>query len=148
MKKIFMVFLTCVVLQAAAAQESASSTEQGPSRLGLTLGAAVTLSDVADKVMPGIRADLTFDKMLGGLHLYGNVYDKVLVDDTVDLMRQTQTTSAHCFSLNEKKDVIEFDFGDRRKTDHFAVQIENKGKKGPWGTAGISIDTLTKVLPA
>jgi hypothetical protein len=89
MKKIFSVLLACVVLQAAAAQESASSTEQGPSRLGLTLGAAVTLSDVADKVMPGIRVDLTFDKMLGGLHLYGNVYDKVLVDDTVDLMRQT-----------------------------------------------------------
>jgi hypothetical protein len=89
MKKVFLVFIVCVVLQAAAAQESAETAEQGPSRLGLSLGAAVTLSDVADKVMPGIRADLIFDKMLGGLHLYGNVYDKVLVDDTVDLMRQT-----------------------------------------------------------
>jgi hypothetical protein len=39
--------------------------------------------------MPGIRTELVFDKTLGGLHLYGDVYDKVLVDDTVDLMRQT-----------------------------------------------------------
>jgi hypothetical protein len=89
MKKIFSVFLACVALQAAVAQENNEFAEQGPSRLGLTLGAGVTLSDVADKVMPGIRTELVFDKTLGGLHLYGNVYDKVLVDDTVDLMRQT-----------------------------------------------------------
>jgi hypothetical protein len=89
MKKFLSVLLACVVLQAAAAQESAETAEQGPSRLGLTLGAGVTLSDVADKVMPGIRTELVFDKTLGNLHLYGDVYNKVLVDDTVDLMRQT-----------------------------------------------------------
>jgi hypothetical protein len=89
MKKILSFFLACVAIQVVAAQESGGSAEQGPSRLGLTLGAGVTLSDVADKVMPGIRAELVFDKTLGGLHLYGDVYDKVLVDDTVDLMRQT-----------------------------------------------------------
>lgn len=54
---------------------------------GLTLGAAVTLSDVADEVIPGIRGDLTFDKTLGGLHLYGNIYDKVLINDSTDIMR-------------------------------------------------------------
>jgi hypothetical protein len=28
---------------------------------------------------------------------------------------------------------MEFDFGDSGKTAFFAVQIENEGKKGPWG---------------
>jgi hypothetical protein len=37
------------------------------------------------------------------------------------------------FFTKRKKDVIEFDFGDSGKTAHFAVQIENEGKKGPWG---------------
>jgi hypothetical protein len=37
------------------------------------------------------------------------------------------------FYTKRKKDVIEFDFGDSGKTAHFAVQIENEGKKGPWG---------------
>jgi hypothetical protein len=37
------------------------------------------------------------------------------------------------FSTKRKKDVIEFDFGDSGKTAYFAVQIENEGKKGPWG---------------
>jgi hypothetical protein len=37
------------------------------------------------------------------------------------------------FFTKRKKDVIEFDFGDSRKTAYFAVQIENEGKKGPWG---------------
>jgi hypothetical protein len=30
--------------------------------------------------------------------------------------------------------VIEFDFGDSGKTVYLAVQIENDGKKGPWGS--------------
>jgi hypothetical protein len=89
MKKIFLVLLACVVLQGAAAQETTEGAEQGPGRLGLSLGAALTLSDVMDELMPGIRVDLVFDKTLGGLHLYGNVYDKVLKDDRYDLMRQT-----------------------------------------------------------
>jgi hypothetical protein len=37
------------------------------------------------------------------------------------------------FYTTRKKDVIEFDFGDSGKTAYFAVQIENGGKKGPWG---------------
>jgi hypothetical protein len=83
MKKIFSVFLACIVLKAAAAQ----STEQGPGRLGLTLSAGVTLSDVMDKVAAGIRTELVFEKTLSGFHLYGDVYDKFLNDDSYDLMR-------------------------------------------------------------
>jgi hypothetical protein len=37
------------------------------------------------------------------------------------------------FYTKRKKDVIEFEFGDSGKTAYFAVQIENEGKKGPWG---------------
>jgi hypothetical protein len=37
------------------------------------------------------------------------------------------------FYTKRKKDVIEFDFGDSGKTAWFAVQVENEGKKGPWG---------------
>jgi hypothetical protein len=37
------------------------------------------------------------------------------------------------FYTKRKIDVIEFDFGDSGKTAWFAVQIENEGKKGPWG---------------
>jgi hypothetical protein len=37
------------------------------------------------------------------------------------------------FFTKRKKDVMEFDFGDSGKTCHMAVQIENEGKKGPWG---------------
>ncbi|GHU84169.1 hypothetical protein FACS189473_0690 [Spirochaetia bacterium] len=29
--------------------------------------------------------------------------------------------------------LIEFDFDSSGKTAYFAVQIENEGKKGPWG---------------
>ncbi|MDR2260364.1 MAG: hypothetical protein LBE06_05395 [Azoarcus sp.] len=37
------------------------------------------------------------------------------------------------FYTRRHKDRIEFDFGDSGKTAYFAVQIENDGKKGPWG---------------
>jgi hypothetical protein len=37
------------------------------------------------------------------------------------------------FFTKRKKDVIDFGFGDSGKTAYFAVQIENEGKKGPWG---------------
>ena len=37
------------------------------------------------------------------------------------------------FYTKRKKDVIPFEFGDSGKTAYFAVQIENEGKKGPWG---------------
>jgi hypothetical protein len=37
------------------------------------------------------------------------------------------------FYTQRKKDLIEFDFGDSGKMVYFAVQVENDGKKGPWG---------------
>jgi hypothetical protein len=37
------------------------------------------------------------------------------------------------FYTKRKKDLIEFGFGDSGKTAWFAVQVENDGKKGPWG---------------
>ncbi|MDR1250655.1 MAG: hypothetical protein LBK62_00655 [Treponema sp.] len=37
------------------------------------------------------------------------------------------------FYTQRKKDLVEFEFGDSGKTAFFAVQIENDGKKGPWG---------------
>ena len=37
------------------------------------------------------------------------------------------------FFTKRKKDVIEFAFDTSGKTAYFAVQIENEGKKGPWG---------------
>jgi hypothetical protein len=37
------------------------------------------------------------------------------------------------FFTQRRKDLIEFDYGDSGKTAYFAVQVENGGKKGPWG---------------
>jgi hypothetical protein len=37
------------------------------------------------------------------------------------------------FFTKRKKDLIGFDFEDSGKTAYFAVQVENDGKKGPWG---------------
>ncbi|MDR1215131.1 MAG: hypothetical protein LBK25_00455 [Treponema sp.] len=37
------------------------------------------------------------------------------------------------FYTKHKKEVIEFDFGDSGKMVYFAAQVENEGKKGPWG---------------
>jgi hypothetical protein len=37
------------------------------------------------------------------------------------------------FFTKRKKDVIGFEFGDSGKTVYFAIQVENEGKKGPWG---------------
>ncbi|MDR2032170.1 MAG: hypothetical protein LBP86_07955 [Azoarcus sp.] len=37
------------------------------------------------------------------------------------------------FYTTRKKDLLEFGFGDSGKTAWLAVQIENDGKKGPWG---------------
>jgi hypothetical protein len=37
------------------------------------------------------------------------------------------------FYTKRKKDLMEFTFGDSGKTAYFAVQIENEGRKGPWG---------------
>jgi hypothetical protein len=36
--------------------------------------------------------------------------------------------------------VVVFDYGDSGKTAYIAVQIENDGKKGPWGPAGFRGD--------
>jgi hypothetical protein len=37
------------------------------------------------------------------------------------------------FYTKRKKDRMEFEYGDSGKTAWFAVQVENDGKKGPWG---------------
>ncbi|MDR2185944.1 MAG: hypothetical protein LBO80_09840 [Treponema sp.] len=37
------------------------------------------------------------------------------------------------FYTRRKKDLIQFDYGDSGKTVYIAVQVENDGKKGPWG---------------
>jgi hypothetical protein len=37
------------------------------------------------------------------------------------------------FFTRRKKDLITFDYGDSGQTVYMAVQIENGGKKGPWG---------------
>jgi hypothetical protein len=37
------------------------------------------------------------------------------------------------FFTRRKKDVIVFDFADSGKTVYISVQVENGGKKGPWG---------------
>jgi hypothetical protein len=37
------------------------------------------------------------------------------------------------FFTRRKKDVVVFDYEDSGKTAYFAVQVENDGKKGPWG---------------
>jgi hypothetical protein len=37
------------------------------------------------------------------------------------------------FYTKRMKDRKEFDYGDSGKTAYFAVQVENDGKKGPWG---------------
>jgi hypothetical protein len=37
------------------------------------------------------------------------------------------------FYTKRKRDLMEFAFEDSGKTAYFAVQVENEGKKGPWG---------------
>jgi hypothetical protein len=37
------------------------------------------------------------------------------------------------FYTKRKRDIIAFNFSDHGKAAYFAVQIENEGKKGPWG---------------
>jgi hypothetical protein len=37
------------------------------------------------------------------------------------------------FFTKRKKDVIDFEFGDSGKICYMAVQVENEGRKGPWG---------------
>jgi hypothetical protein len=96
------------MLQAATAQESAESAEQSP-RVGLTLGLGVTLSDVADKMVVGVRSVAVFDKTLGALHLYGNVYDKVLYDEQMD-MRTThfEEEIGYRFSISQMAGIAVF----------------------------------------
>jgi hypothetical protein len=84
MKRIFSVFLACAVIQLAVAQENNEPVEQGPDGVGLTVGVAVTLSDVADKTTVGVHNEVVFEKTMGGLYLYGDVYDEVLFDDQMD----------------------------------------------------------------
>jgi hypothetical protein len=37
------------------------------------------------------------------------------------------------FYTRRMRDVVQFDYGDSGKTVYIAVQVENDGKKGPWG---------------
>jgi hypothetical protein len=37
------------------------------------------------------------------------------------------------FSTQRKKEVVHFDYTDSGKEAFFCVQVENLGKKGPWG---------------
>ncbi|MDR1863343.1 MAG: hypothetical protein LBQ67_05415 [Treponema sp.] len=37
------------------------------------------------------------------------------------------------YYTKRKKDLIEFEYEDSGKTAWFAVQVENDGRKGPWG---------------
>jgi hypothetical protein len=39
----------------------------------------------------------------------------------------------HSFYTKRKREIIEFNYEDSGKTAYIAVQIENEGKKGPWG---------------
>jgi hypothetical protein len=56
-----------------------------------------------------------------------------------NIVAQGQTPPANPKDLHEsfftrrKKDLIEFEFDDSGKTAYFCIQIENDGKKGPWG---------------
>jgi hypothetical protein len=43
------------------------------------------------------------------------------------------TELRNSFSTKRKKDIVDFEFGDSGKTAFFAVQLENDGRKGPWG---------------
>jgi hypothetical protein len=78
-----MLFCASALLQVALAQEN-DSGEPSPAA-GLTLGAAVTFSDLADKAVIGVRTDVILDKTLGSVHLFGKAYDKVLYDDQMDM---------------------------------------------------------------
>jgi hypothetical protein len=59
------------------------------------------------------------------------VYYKVVAQGETPPTTPEELTKS--FFTKRKKDVIDFDFGDSGKTLYFAVQIENEGKKGPWG---------------
>jgi hypothetical protein len=59
------------------------------------------------------------------------VYYKVL--EAGETPPAEPSESWHSFSTKRRKDLIEFAYGDSGKTVYFAVQVENDGKKGPWG---------------
>jgi hypothetical protein len=59
------------------------------------------------------------------------VYYKVL--EAGETPPTEPSESWHSFSTKRSKDLIEFEYGDSGKTVYFAVQVENDGKKGPWG---------------
>jgi len=59
------------------------------------------------------------------------VYYKVLGEGEAEPLSPEDLTKS--FFTKKKKDLIRFDFNDSRKFVYIAVQIENEGKKGPWG---------------
>jgi hypothetical protein len=62
-----------------------------------------------------------------GFRIY---YRVVAPGETPPASPEELTTS---FFTHRKKDVIKFGFNDSGSTVFFAVQVENEGKKGPWG---------------
>jgi len=59
------------------------------------------------------------------------VYYKVLEEGEAEPSSPEDLTKS--FFTKKKKDVIRFDYNDSRKFVYIAVQVENEGKKGPWG---------------
>jgi hypothetical protein len=59
------------------------------------------------------------------------IYYRVVGQGEAPPERQEELTAS--FFTKRKKDVLEFGTGGSGKTAYFAVQIENEGKKGPWG---------------
>jgi hypothetical protein len=59
------------------------------------------------------------------------IYYRVTAPGETPPVRPEELTQS--FFTRRKKDLVSFEYGDSGKTAHFAVQIENDRKKGPWG---------------
>ncbi|GMO53365.1 MAG: hypothetical protein Pg6C_19720 [Treponemataceae bacterium] len=97
------------------------------------------MSKSTDWMPNGRSAQLNMAKeWISVLHARGvswNIDDAKIseLEDLAEAALANPDDLRHSFFTKRKKDVIGFDFGDSGKTAHFAVQIENEGKKGPWG---------------
>jgi hypothetical protein len=97
--------------------------------------------------IPGGQVKLEF--FLAGRHqlgikivyVFGSIEDKANKGYRIWFKKTAQGESyptspdelTESFFTKRLTDVIDFDFSDSGKMAHFAVQIENDGKKGPWG---------------
>jgi hypothetical protein len=84
----------------------------GPHQLGIRI--AYVSGDPADRDNKGYR-----------------IWYKVVPPGGEPVTNPTQLTES--FYTKRKKDLMEFLYTDSGKTVYFAVQVENDGKKGPWG---------------